>query len=166
MSAEEKLYDQKQVDSLVSAAVEKAVGEAKADLDKELVTVRTELEQATESIETKDGEIETLKTNITDRDEAKRLDALGDDRVASVKEIASFSDDELSERKERWAAMSDEEFASTLEDFKAIVETASKSSDDDDKKTKTPDTKFDGTRETASNKDKVAPVKSFLGSLN
>lgn len=166
MSADEKLYDQKQVDSLVSAAVEKAVGEVKSELDNELVTVRAELEQATESIEAKDGEIATLKKNIADRDEAARLDSLGNDRVAQVKEVASFSDDELSERKERWAAMSDEEFASTLEDFKAIVETASKSSDDNDKNTKTPDTKFEGTRETASEKKDKTTVKSFFGSLN
>ena len=154
----DSIYSQEQVDSLVAAAVDKTVGEVTTELDKELVQVRAELEQAQETITTRDAEIVTLNTDITDRDEASRLAELGDERVALVTEVASFTDEELAQRKSRWASMSDEDFTETLADFKAISEAASVSDDSDDDDDGDPETALDITRELASEDDEDASV--------
>lgn len=147
----DSIYNQTQVDSLVAAAVDKTVGEVTTELDKELVLVRADLEQAKEEISARDVEIESLKAEIATRDEAMRLDSVGDERATLVAAVTSFSDDELANRKARWAAMSDEDFSEILNDFKAINESASVS--DNEEKEKEPVTAVDLTRETASEED-------------
>ena len=160
----DSIYSQEQVDSLVAAAVDKTVGEVTTELDKELVQVRAELEQAQETITTRDAEIVTLNTDITDRDEASRLAELGDERVALVTEVASFTDEELAQRKSRWASMSDEDFTETLADFKAISEAASVSDDSDDDDDD-PETALDITREIASEDDEDSVLGTFLSRI-
>lgn len=161
----DSIYSQEQVDSLVAAAVDKTVGEVTTELDKELVQVRAELEQAQETITTRDAEIVTLNTDITDRDEASRLAELGDERVALVTEVASFTDEELAQRKSRWASMSDEDFTETLADFKAISEAASVSDDSDDDDDGDPETALDITREIASEDDEDSVLGTFLSRI-
>lgn len=158
------IYNQTQVDSLVAAAVDKTVGEVTTELDNELVLIRADLEQAKETIEARDAEIETLKTEIADRDEASRLAETGDERVALVAAVTSFSDDELANRKARWAAMSEEDFTEILDDFKAINESASVSDDSDDDDSE-PETALDQTRETASENDEEPVLNVFLSRI-
>ena len=148
----EKLYDQEQVDSLVTAAVDKTVGEEKANFDKELASVRAELAQATEESEKASAELVSLRETIAEKDEAVRLTILADERAARVKEVASFTDDELEQRKDRWSLMTEDEFGLTLKDFEAIATAATTKSSKDDKKT-APVSKFEQARDKASDSD-------------
>lgn len=163
----EKLYDQEQVDSLVSAAVDKTVGEEKAGFDKELASVRAELAQAIEDKDTASAELVSLREDVDEKAEATRLTILADERAARVKEVASFTDEELEQRKERWSLMSDDEFEETLVDFKAIATAATaKSSSKTEEKNKVPVSKMEQAREEASEEDEGSPALKLLGSLN
>lgn len=163
----DKLYDQEQVDSLVTAAVDKTVSEGKADFDKELASVRAELTQATEESDKAKAELVSLREDIDEKEEAERLALLADERAASVKEVTSFTDDELAERKERWSLMSEDEFALTLTDFKAIATAATESSTKKVEKKTAPSSKLSGAREKASeDEDSSSAASKFLVSLN
>lgn len=163
----DKLYDQEQVDSLVTAAVDKTVSEGKADFDKELASVRAELAQATEESDKAKAELVSLREDIDEKEEAERLALLADERAASVKEVTSFTDDELAERKERWSLMSEDEFALTLTDFKAIATAATESSTKKVEKKTAPSSKLSGAREKASeDEDSSSAASKFLVSLN
>jgi hypothetical protein len=164
--ADEKLYDQTQLDSLVSAAVEKAVGELKEAHDKELVAVRAELAQATEDLEKASADAEILRAEAAEKAEAEKLRVLGDERAARVEEVASFTDEELGERKARWAAMSDEDFEQTLRDFAAIATAAKNSSEESVEKKKLPESKFGQEREEASDKSGEAPAFALIRGMN
>src|SRR6056300_439419 len=148
--ADEKLYDQAQLDSLVSAAVEKTVGEIKEAHDKEIVAVRAELAQAQEELEKAAEANETLRAEAAEKEETERLRMLADERAARVKEVASFTDEEIDERKARWAAMNEEDFEKTLEDFSAIAIAAKASSEESGEKKKAPESKLGQEREAAS----------------
>lgn len=160
----DSIYSQEQVDSLVAASVDKTVGEVTTELDKDIVQIRAELEQAKETITAQDAEIETLKTDIADRDEASRLAEMGDERAALVADVTSFTDEELAQRRARWAAMSEEDFVETLADFKAINESASVSDESDDDE-KEPETALDITREIASEDDEDSVLGVFLSRI-
>jgi len=164
----EKLYDQEQLDSLVSAAVEKTVGEEKAGFDKELASVRAELTQASEDTEKANAELVSLREDIAEKDEAARLAILADERAASVKEATSFTDDELEQRKERWSQMSEDEFGLTLKDFETIAIAATgKKSSEKDEENKAPKSKFEQAREEASEDDEGGSAAfKLLGSMN
>lgn len=164
----EKLYDQEQVDSLVAAAVEKSVAGEKADFDKELASVRVELSQATENFDKANADLEALRKDVDEKVEADRLDVLADERAARVKEVASFTDDELEQRKERWANMSEDEFNETLADFDAIATAAAaKQSSNKEEKEKAPKSKMAQAREEASEKREGGSAAfELLGSLN
>jgi len=166
MADDKKLYDQEQVDSLVVSAVDKTVGEVTAELDKELVSVRAELAQAQELLTETKSELEKLHADIAEKDEATRLVLLGDERAESVSEVATFTDDELEDRKARWAAMSAEDFEVTLEDFRTIAKAASKTSEKEEKKVTKKTTEVALERDTASDDEDSEPVASFLGTLN
>lgn len=161
--ADDKLYDQAQLDALVSAAVDKAVGEIREAHDKDLVAARADFAQAQENLEKANADLEILRADIAAKEEAMRLSEVAKERAARVKEVASFTDEEIEERQDRWAAMEDEEFEKVLEDFTAIA-TAAKASVSTDKK-KAPESQFGQERESASDKTET-PVFELIRGMN
>lgn len=136
------IFTQEQHELLLASAVERASTAARAEADAEVITLNEQLTAATQTITERDATIEALRASIAEREEKDRLDALAEERAAQVKEVANFSDEQVSKRMADWAKMSDETFSVYLED---IREAASAKGDKD----KAGDTKFDGTRESA-----------------
>ncbi len=143
---EDKIFSQEQLDTLIASAVESANAKFVTENEETLLTLRTELEDSQAATVKALEEVKAGKDLIAERDETARLKTLGEDRVKKVKEVASFTDEELEARRERYAKMSDEEFDLQLADYKAIIEAASASGTGDAKKLKT---SFSGNRETA-----------------
>lgn len=138
------VFTKEQHEQLLVSAIEEASKDAVATADAEILTLNEQLEAANAALTEKDTQIVDLETNISDRDEKVRLDALAGERVAAVKAVANFTDEQIEERKESWAKMDDEAFAAYLEDIQTVAKAAAEKKSD-----QLPKTKFDGTRQTA-----------------
>lgn len=148
----DKMLTHEQHEALMESAVQKAVDEAsleaRAEADAEVLSLNEKLataEQQVADLEAKIGELEGV---INAAEEAKRLDELADERVELVKAAASFSDEQIANRRERWAKMTEEEFNAALDDYRDIAKASVSSPEGEEKKEVK--TSFDGTRETAS----------------
>lgn len=62
-----------------------------------------------------------LAAEVASATEAAEIEARRETRIAAVKEFASFPDAYLDEHADRFVAMSDEDFAAALDDWKAIA---------------------------------------------
>jgi RNA-splicing ligase RtcB len=154
---EQKIYTQEMHEQLVASAVEKALNEAQAASDAEILSLNERLEAAEGGLVERDEKIEELSSVISDREDTDRLEALAIERVELVKAAANFSDEQIETRKLAWAEMSEEAFTAYLDDIRAAAK-APKSEE------KVPETEFDGTRETAGEEGtEVAAVKAFFG---
>lgn len=161
-----KVYDQESVDALLESARSKAAEEARSQSETELAEAQTALKAKEEELEAANAKIEELEGQIEERDEKERLDALADERAEKVAEVTEFSEEQISERKEGWAKMSEEDFDALLGDFKAVTESASANGGGKNEQ-KPPKSKIDGTRETAgSHGTDTESVKKFFAGLN
>ena len=140
----ETIYTHEQHETLLNAAVEGAVAEAKEEGDAELLQANDRIKELEADLAARDETIAGLEAEKAEREEKDRLEALAAERVEKVKEVASFTDEQISARRDRWARMDEEDFDSMLTDYKELgsqskaVETASS---------------FDGTRSTAGTED-------------
>jgi len=105
-----------EVDALVAAAKEESA--------KEIEELRTQLDLAVLKAEKVTADFEDFKAEL-ERVEAEKaakiaFDAKREERLQAVKEVAAFTEERLLANADRWAGMSDEEFASLLEDYKAV----------------------------------------------
>jgi hypothetical protein len=157
--ADEAIFTTEQHEQLLSAAVENAKAEATADADAEVLRLNEQLKQAEGKAEAAETQVTELESKISDRDEAERLAALADERAELVKAAVNFSDEQIEARKESWATKDDEEFEALVEDYKAAADAATEKSEDDGK---TPESKFDGTRQTAGEDTGPESVKKFF----
>lgn len=164
-----KVYDQESVDALLESARSKAAEEARSETETELAEAKAALTVKNEELEAANAKVEELEGQIEERDEKERLDTLADERAAKVAEVTEFSEEQISERKEGWAKMSDEDFDTLLADFKAVTESASANGGAKNKggKEKPPASKIDGTRETAgATGTDTDRMKTFMVGLN
>lgn len=94
--------------------------EAKAEVEKQLDTVTLERDEA---VKAKTELEEYLADEAKKAEEAAEFAAKRDERVAQVKEVASFDDEYVNTHADRWTAMADEDFAGLLEDWKVVKAT-------------------------------------------
>jgi len=160
-----KIFTQEQHEQLLASAVEKASNEARATADAEVLSLNEQLEVATEAAKETAATITDLETKINDVAEAARLTALEGERVAAVKAVVKFSDEQIEKRKESWSKMDDDAFTAYIEDIKETAAIATASADDDDD-SDSPDTVFDQTRATADadDKDGGSVLRGFFSS--
>lgn len=153
----DKTYTQEELEAAVATAVEaatKSLSDEVADLrtDQEqaavearIAEVRTELQaaleaaeaakeqaeaEATEAREAHEGLVSYLTGEVEAAEAAAALAAKADERVAVVKEIATYTDEYLETRATRWAEMADEDFDAFVEDLKSTVEAAKAAASD------------------------------------
>lgn len=153
-------FTQEQHDALLASAVDRAVAESNQALDAEVLRLNAQLEEVEKAASEKDERIAELEKNIEDRDEAVRLEALADERVAAVKAVASFTDEQIKTRRESWSRMEETAFAAYLEDIKVAVAVKEEAKEDDSDAS---DSSFDGTRETAGEEGtEVSVIETFF----
>lgn len=145
VTAEQKIFTQEQHEQLLTSAAEKAATEATAKVDQEILRLNEQLEEAQKALTERDEKITELSEEISQRDEAARLAEVASERTKLVRAAANFSDEQVEERQERWAKMSEEDFGAYLEDLRSVAKAP-------EGEENVPETKFDGTRETAGEK--------------
>ncbi len=157
---EQAIFTEEQHQQLLTSAVEEASKVAVATADAEILTLNEQLETAKAALVEKETLVTELETKVSDRDEQDRLDKLAGERVAAVKAVANFTDEQIEERQESWAKMSEEAFEAYLADIQVVAKAAVESKDDGK-----PKTKFDGTRATAgADGTEASALTEFFGS--
>lgn len=110
------------------AEVDSRVAAAKVEAEESIAALQAQLDTATVEAETAKQAhadlIAYLEAEQVAAAEAAALEVRKAERVAQVKEIASFSDDYVDAHADRWASLPDEAFEATLEDWKAIASKA------------------------------------------
>ena len=118
--------------SLQQSDIDKAVAEVTAASEESIKELQSKLDVAVLEAETEKKAREELEAAIEAKEKAEKdaeeLEAKKAERIDAVNEVASFPEQYLNENSERWALMSDDEFAKCIEDWKLV---ASKSNDDD-----------------------------------
>lgn len=103
--------------------VDARIAAAKAEVEAQVADLQSKLDAAVleaEAVKTeKEAIVAFLEGEKTAAEEAAALLARKDERLAKVKEAASFPETYLAENADRFAAMSDEAFEAALEDWKA-----------------------------------------------
>lgn len=84
-----------------------------ARLNDDLDNVQVELAAAQEKVT-------ELESDIAERDEQAQIREVAQERAKQVRNLNLFSDDAIDEKAERWAALSDEDWAERLEEWKGI----------------------------------------------
>lgn len=127
------------------AELEEAHAVAVAELQSQLDTAVLEAEEAKKLVEDAKAFAEA---EAQAWQEAAESAARKEDRLARVKEVASFPEDYLEANADRWSAMDEDSFEAALSDYAAVpkAESAAESTD-----TEVPtETALEGERETAS----------------
>jgi DNA repair exonuclease SbcCD ATPase subunit len=116
-------------------AIDARIAEAKADLETQVADLQSKLDIAVIEAEASRTELNDVLAFLASEEaaaeEAAALEARRDERIAKVKEVASFPDDYVEANADRFVAMSDEAFEAALEDWKTIVPKAEKSDQDE-----------------------------------
>lgn len=154
------IFSQEQHEQLLAAAVERAKEEAQAETDADILRLNEQLKQAEESATAQAERISELEAQIADREEQDRLKELADERAEQVKAVATFSDEQIEQRKMSWAKKDEDEFNSLLEDYKEIAKAAASNPEGEGAPPKS-DT-FDGTRETAGEDGGPESIREFF----
>lgn len=95
-----------------SAKVSTLEGEV-ARLNDELDTAQVELAAANEKAA-------ELESDIAKRDEEAQIREIAQERAKQVRNLKLFAEDAIDEKAERWAALSDEDWAERLEEWQGI----------------------------------------------
>lgn len=167
VSENTKVYDQETVDALLESARSKAAQEASEASETELAEAQATIAKKDEELEAAQKRIEELEGEIEKRDEEARLAELAEERKSKVAEVTDLTEEQLDEHKAAWAKMSDEDFEGRLSELKAVTESAKASGENSKKEKKTPESKFNGTRETAGKEGTdTESMRKFLAGLN
>lgn len=106
------------------SALEQAIADAKAELETKIVELQTQLDaavlEAAQAKEAKDSLQEAWDAEKQSAEQAAEIAARRDERLAKVREVASFPDQYLEDNAERFAALSDEDFAARLAEWAEI----------------------------------------------
>lgn len=108
-----------------SSAMDAKIAAAVAQVEAQVTELQSQLDAAVLEAQAAKDERDTTIAYLTgERDAAEAASALSarrDERIAKVKEAASFPDEYLESNADRFAAMSDEDFEKALEDWKVIA---------------------------------------------
>lgn len=141
-------FSQEEVDAAIALAIEEATKPLKDEITKltaseEEVAIAARIEEATQPLVEQIADIQskldlavleaqTAKDALTstlayldqintEKEIAERMQAVKTERLAKIAEVATFPEDFVAENADRWAAMDDETFATTLESFRLVA---------------------------------------------
>jgi multidrug efflux pump subunit AcrA (membrane-fusion protein) len=136
---------------------------AKAEVAAQVSELQLELDKAelraTEAEKSRDESVAWLEAEATAAEQAALAEARKSERLDSIKEVASFSDEYVAANLDRWVAMDDEAFAAYLEDLKAVAAKPAVETDSEETATIPAETAMDNTTSTES----VSASKSVFG---
>lgn len=139
-----KTYSQEELDAAIAAAVkpleetlqevkagqeqsevEQRHAKEKAELEASIADLQTQLDTATlkasEAEKKHDELVAFLEAEQAKAEAAAEIARRREERLAAVKQVASFPDEYVEANADRWAAMADEDFVAMTDGFKAIA---------------------------------------------
>jgi hypothetical protein len=100
------------------------IAAVKAEAETVIAEIRSQLDTAVLEAGQAKTEFEAFKADLTAMADAESarvaMEARRDDRLARVKEVASFPEDYLAQNADRFAAMSDEDFDERLAEYASL----------------------------------------------
>lgn len=100
------------------------IEEAKTESETKISELQSQLDTAVLEAEAAKQERENLLAWLEEQkvtaEEAATLVARRDERIAKVREVASFPDEHIEKNADRWARLSDEDFEAALEDWRTV----------------------------------------------
>lgn len=115
-------------------AIDARIADAKAELEAQVAELQSKLDTAVLEAEAARSELDSvvsfLAAEQSAAEEAAAAEARKEERIAKVKEVASFPDEYLEANADRFAAMSEEAFEVALEDWKAIAPKSEKTEEE------------------------------------
>ena len=107
-----------------AAELDSKIAEVKTPLETQIAELQSELDAAkVEAASARDelnNTVEYLTGLASEAAEKAAFETLREERVAQIREVASFDDEYVSANADRWTRMDDEAFAAALEDWKLI----------------------------------------------
>lgn len=107
------------------AQIEAKISAATAELEQQVADLQAKLDTSVAEAEAAKKQHEDLVSYLEAEESAKAeaaaYEARKAQRIEAVKEAAPFSDEYISENADRWAGLSDEEFAAAVEDWKTVA---------------------------------------------
>lgn len=111
-------------DSNRESEVQTKIDEAKAELETKVTELQSQLDttvlEAENAKQERDSLLAWLEEQKISAEEAAASAARRDERIAKVREVASFPDEHVEKNADRWAQLSDEDFEAALEDWRAV----------------------------------------------
>lgn len=108
----------------LESAAEAKIAEAQAQADAKVADLQSQLDaavlEAQAAKQEKEATVAYLEAQQAEADRAAQVAALREERIAKVKEVASFPDEYIESRADAWAALDEEAFEAHLADWKAI----------------------------------------------
>lgn len=149
--------EQEAVDARIAELDEKHAAEV-AEIQAKLDTAVLEAEEARKELE---AAKEYAEAEAKAWQDAAEVAERREDRLARVKEVASFPEDYLESNADRWAAMDEDSFEAALSDYAAVPK--AEVAEDSEKETEVPtETALETERETAgATESAVSSVLSF-----
>lgn len=116
----------KELDSVrQESAVEAKIAEVQTQFEAQVSELQTKLDTAVLEVKAaqdeKDGVVAYFEALAAEATKAEEIAALREERIAKVKEVASFPDEHIAARAEAWAALDEESFEALLADWKAVA---------------------------------------------
>lgn len=112
-------------DASTASLIETKVADVKAEMEAVVADLQAKLDTAVLEAETAKTAHEELVATIAATEAAEvakvEMEARKEERLAKVREVASFPEEYLTENADRFAAMSDETFTAAVEDWAAIA---------------------------------------------
>jgi hypothetical protein len=155
-----------QVSEMKAAQTEEALkdesAKALAAKDEEIKALQAQLDTTVLEAEKTKADLSALVAQIEEEKKAAEMAAeiaaRREDRLAKVREVASFPEEYLTGNADRWAAMGDEDFEVLCTDYAAVSKPEEAGGE-----TKVPvETAMQHERETSGKKDPLAATKAVL----
>lgn len=112
-----------QVEALTSERDE-AAGKV-STLEGEVARLNDELDTAQVELASANEKVEELESDIAKRDEDAQIREVAQERAKQVRNLKLFPEEAIDEKAERWARLSDEDWADRLDEWKGIQTTQS-----------------------------------------
>lgn len=135
------------------AELEKRIGEIQAELDSAVL-------KAAEAQKAHDELVAFLEAEEVAKEQAAELARRTEERLAVVREVASFPEEYIEANSIRWVALSNEDFDALVNDWKEIAAKKETSSEKEDDKVPS-ETALQTNREAASDKSRSALREVF-----
>lgn len=132
-STTERALETKTTEASTATAEAEATKQENATLKSENERLNEELDKAQVSLKAAEEKVQTLEKDIEEKDAAAARTEVANKRAEQVKNLKLYDDDYVAERASSWAELSDEDWASRLDEWSKLKPANTETTGDADK---------------------------------